>query len=209
MLGSFSARSYCARCGRPLRGCWCDLIVSIENRVELQLLQDIAESTNAKNTAGLLHLSLANSGKHLVDAGRPIPVDLLRELLFGDEKLPLLLYPQTREPQALGLAMPASVPDLHRLLPEHLRLVVIDATWRKSRKILYLNPVLQRLPRLALENPPVSVYRVRKADHENQLSTLEASCYALQQLERGSVDYSPLLNSLETMVERLLSFRPG
>jgi DTW domain-containing protein YfiP len=65
------------------------------------------------------------------------------------------------------------------------------------------------LPRLALENPPASVYRVRKADHENQLSTLEASCYALQQLERGSVDYSPLLNSLETMVERLLSFRPG
>lgn len=209
MLGSFSARSYCARCGRPLRGCWCDLIVSIENRVELQLLQDIAESTNAKNTAGLLHLSLANSRQHLLDAEQPLSLPLLEELLFEGGKSPLLLYPQTREPQALGLATSNPAPDLQRLLPEQLRLVVIDATWRKSRKILYLNPVLQRLPRLALENPPASVYRVRKADHENQLSTLEASCYALQQLERGSVDYSPLLNSLETMVERLLSFRPG
>jgi DTW domain-containing protein YfiP len=184
------------------------LIRNTENRIEVLILQDKNEATNVKNTAGLLQLSLKNCGRYLCAADETIPLSALDEMLYADGKQPLLLYPPTRNALALGLEMPIAIPEGEGTSPDTLRLVVIDATWRKSRKILYLNPSLQRLPRLTLENPPASLYLVRKADSENQLSTLEASCYALHQLEQGGVDYAPLLDSMRGFVAQLLAFRP-
>jgi DTW domain-containing protein YfiP len=56
--------------------------------------------------------------------------------------------------------------------------------------MLYLNPILQGLPRLALDDAPESAYRIRKAHAPHQLSTLEAAAYALAQLEgkHGGID---------------------
>lgn len=208
MLAPAQKRPSCTRCLRPLRNCLCHLVRDIENRIEVLILQDKNEATNVKNTAGLLQLSLKNCERYLCAADESMPPSMLDRILYADGKLPLLLYPPTRDALALGLEMPVAIPEGERTSPDTLRLVVIDATWRKSRKILYLNPSLQRLPRLTLENPPASLYMVRKADSENQLSTLEASCYALHQLEQGGVDYAPLLDSMRGFVAQLLAFRP-
>jgi DTW domain-containing protein YfiP len=59
--------------------------------------------------------------------------------------------------------------------PARVQLVVLDGTWRKSRKMLHLNPLLRRLPRLSLEDVPASNYLIRKAHKVGQLSTLEAT----------------------------------
>lgn len=201
-------RPICPNCSRPLRNCLCHLVKSLENRVEVLILQDKAESINAKNTAGLLHKSLKNSQIYTCDANTPISSPVLNELLTREEKIPLLLYPPTHEALALGLRSPSPMPALTQLGLDKLRLIVIDATWRKSRKMLYLNPPLQSLPRLVLENPPDSLYLIRKADNKNQLSTLEASCYALQQLEQGRIDYSSLLTSMRDFVAQQTAFRP-
>ncbi len=201
-------RISCNRCLRPLRSCICSLINIHSNKVELLILQDKTEATNPKNTAGLLHLCLKNSQLYKFDSDESIPVAALDNLLFAGEKQPLLLYPPTPDAAALGLAMPLPIPAIEQIDPNGLRLVVIDATWRKSRKMLYLNRSLQTLPRLALENPPDSLYLIRKADNKNQLSTLEASCYALQQLEQGQVDYSALLISMQRFVTHQFAFRP-
>jgi DTW domain-containing protein YfiP len=208
MLTPAQKRPLCGKCLRPLRNCLCHLVRDIENRIELLILQDKNEATNVKNTAGLLQLSLKNCERHVCAADERIPLSALEKMLYADGKQPLLLYPPTHDALALGLEMPATIPEGEDISPDKLRLVVIDATWRKSRKMLYLNPSLQRLPRLTLENPPASLYLVRKADSENQLSTLEASCYALHQLEQGCVDYAPLLGSLQGFVAQLLAFRP-
>ena len=64
-----------------------------------------------------------------------------------------------------------------------LRLVLLDGTWRKSRKMLWANPLLQALPRLALHHVPASRYAIRKAHAPHQLSTLEATQQALRHLE--------------------------
>jgi DTW domain-containing protein YfiP len=84
--------------------------------------------------------------------------------------------------------------------PAQLRLIVLDGTWRKSRKMLYLSPLLQKLPRLPLRNTPASQYLIRKAHAPDQLSTLEASCYALMQLERDDSKYHPLLQAFNGFV---------
>lgn len=201
-----SKRPACNHCNRPVRNCICPLTQAIANQVELLILQHPDETTNAKNTAGLLHLSLKNSH---IKIGERFMEDELGSWLFADQKQPLLLYPETIEHKALGLETPQQPLQLKQFTPDQLRLIVIDATWRKSRKMVYLNRALQRLPRMTLVETPDSLYSIRKAHSENQLSTLEASCYALQQLEQLQVDYAPLLDAMRLFVAQQSAFVPN
>ncbi|MBP6720332.1 MAG: DTW domain-containing protein, partial [Rhodoferax sp.] len=82
-------------------------------------------------------------------------------------------------------------------------LVVLDGTWRKSRKMLHQNPLLQQLPRLALHDLPASHYHVRQAHRPDQRSTLEATCAALAQLEGDAERFAPLLAAFDGFVESL------
>lgn len=199
-------RPVCNHCNRPVRNCICSLTQAIANQVELLILQHPDETANAKNTAGLLHLSLKNSQ---VKIGERFIEDELDSWLFADQKQPLLLYPETIEHKALGLETPQQPLQLEQFTPDQLRLIVIDGTWRKSRKMVYLNRALQRLPRMTLVETPDSLYSIRKAHSENQLSTLEASCYALQQLEQLQVDYAPLLDAMRLFVAQQSAFVPN
>ena len=107
--------------------------------------------------------------------GESFDPQALAALLHAGGRTPVLLYPA-----APGVA----APDSSALeAPSALRLVVLDGTWRKNRKMLHLNPLLQTLPRLALRAMPASQYSIRKAHAPDQLSTLEAACHALTQLE--------------------------
>ncbi|HEY0893998.1 MAG TPA: tRNA-uridine aminocarboxypropyltransferase, partial [Cellvibrio sp.] len=185
--------------------CICPLINPITNQVEILILQHPDEAPNAKNTAGLLHLSLKNSQLKI---GEQFDTEDLDRWLFADQKRPLLLYPEITEYQALGLTSPQPLPTLNPAPPHQLRLVIIDGTWRKSRKMLYLNRALQSLPRMMLTETPASIYKIRKAHSENQLSTLEASCYALRQLEQQQVNYAPLLTAMSLFVAQQSAFVP-
>lgn len=198
-------RIICNHCQRPARSCICAFIRPLSNKVELLLLQHPEETRNAKNTAGLLHLSLQNSQLLI---GEEFAEDKLISALYADTKQPLLLYPELAEYQSLGLPPPAPPLALDQYSCSQLRLVVLDGTWRKSRKLLYLNRPLQKLPLLSLTQTPESLYKIRKAHSENQLSTLEASCYALQQLEQNKVDYAPLLLAMVEFVAQLAAFIP-
>jgi DTW domain-containing protein YfiP len=104
----------------------------------------------------------------------------------------------------------APVPDATQLKdPAHLRLVVLDGTWRKSRKILHTSPWLQSLPRWSLKDVPPSSYLIRKAHKPGQLSTLEATCSALGQLEGDIRKYQPLLDAFDGFVAQQLACRPA
>jgi DTW domain-containing protein YfiP len=198
-------RVICDRCTRPVSTCLCKLVQQpLANRIEILILQHPTEARNAKNSARLLSLSTQNSQ---IWIGENFDNNGLQQQLYAHHKQPLLLYPRTPDEKALGLESPPPLPDLTQYSPEQLRLVVIDATWRKSRKMLYINQALQELPRFELINPPASIYKIRKADSENQLSTLEASCYALQQLEPDS-DYQAVLDSFRQFVDQFASYIP-
>lgn len=95
-----------------------------------------------------------------------------------------------------GTPLVSATPDA--VMPR--RLVLLDGTWRKARKLLYLNPVLQRLPKVALPAGLLSRYRLRKAPRPGALSTLEAGVEALQLIE-PQTDFSPLLRPFEALIE--------
>ena len=161
------------------------------------------EVNNAKGSARLLDLCLQDS--HMV-AGEKFDEQLLISLLQAGGKQAVLLYPATTQNDADDLQYEPPEFALQDHALANMRLVIIDATWRKSRKMLYLNPLLQQLPRLSLQDMPASHYSIRKAHAADQLSTLEATCYALMQLEQDEEKYQPLLQAFDGFVGQQMGF---
>lgn len=194
-------RPICPTCLRPQTACICRWIVNIRNDVDVLILQHPQEVHAAKGSARLLHLGLQRS---MLAVGEVFEESELMAFLHdaGDGRVrqTMLLYPDTADD-----AVPVKVPDASFFSDELsksgcVRLVILDATWRKSRKMLYLNPLLRALPRLSLTDVPPSRYRIRKAHRAGQLSTLEAACHALAVLENDEVKYLPLLEAFDGFV---------
>ncbi|MEY8875384.1 MAG: tRNA-uridine aminocarboxypropyltransferase [Leptothrix sp. (in: b-proteobacteria)] len=210
-------RTDCLRCGRPERACLCRWIRPVANPVEVLLLQHPLEVDQAKGSARLLSLSLSNCR---VRIGEWFDHSELATWLQPGASA--LLYPQTDDVVVRPVIAASAAPIR--------QLVVLDATWRKSRKMLHLNPLLATLPRLALQPTGLSAYAgLRKAHRSDQLSTLEATCLALAQLEAagrttaeaaacgidGPSDaavasrYAPLLAAFGCFVADQLQWRPA
>jgi len=145
------------------------------------ILQHSSEASHALNTARLAALGLRNAELRVgerfeddCDAARP------SYLLFpGEDAIPL------------GSLADAAQP---------LRLIVPDGTWRKTRKILHVNPWLAGLPRVALPQGLSSRYRLRKAPMPGVLSTIEAIVTALDLLESPS-RFDELLRPFDALIE--------
>ncbi|WP_027867957.1 tRNA-uridine aminocarboxypropyltransferase [Massilia alkalitolerans] len=193
-------RARCATCLRAQSACICRWITRVEPRAALLVLQHPLEVANAKNSARLLHLSVAGSR---LAVGEQFDSAELDALLHADGRVPVLLYPDT--PGDANLPAP---PPFEAMAPQRLRLVVLDATWRKSRKMLYLNPALQALPRLALVDVAPSNYRIRKAHAPHQLSSLEAAALALAQLEEDDAAFQPLFDAFDGFVQQQAAYVP-
>ncbi|MGJ7566324.1 tRNA-uridine aminocarboxypropyltransferase [Variovorax sp. GB1R11] len=196
MSAALFPRPQCTACLRPLSACICRWVAPTAHAVEVLVLQHPLEVHQAKGSARLLHLSLAHC-RLVVGEAFAVPVWPV------DGKHTLLLYPDSLQDTAPDLRVPPPLPPEWPQAQSRLRLVVLDGTWRKSRKMLYQSPPLQQLPRLALRNLPPSHYRIRKAHGPDQLSTLEATCYALGQLEGDAARFQPLLDAFDGFVEYL------
>jgi DTW domain-containing protein YfiP len=200
-------RPTCPRCQRPQSTCICRWVTRTPTRTEVLLLQHPMEVREAKGSAQLLHLSLPNSRLYV---GETFERDLLRESLFEPfppERPDCMIRPVLLYPLEANATAPAWEPDktsTSGLLRN--RLIVLDGTWRKSLRMLHANPMLQKLPRLALHDVPPSAYRIRKAHRPDQLSTFEAACHALLQLGEQPQDIAALLKAFEGFVAQQQSY---
>lgn len=170
------------------------------------ILQHPLEVLNAKGSARLLHLSV--TGSKMV-TGETFNPAALRELLYGGNRRPILLYPETPDERSLGMEPPPVLEREWLDNPGTLRLVMLDGTWRKSRKMLYLNRLLHDLPRLVLTDMPATRYVIRKAHAPDQLSTLEAACYTLMELEGNVQKYLPVLAAFDAFVKHARAAPPS
>lgn len=180
MAGMTSARPSCARCLRPRPTCLCARVVPVAHATPVLILQHPLEVPHAKGTGRLLHLSLRHSR---LEVGERFDDEALARWLGADAAL---LYPA--DDGVAGATALQAPPQ---------RLVVLDATWRKSRLMLHLNPRLQSLRRLSLHALPASRYGMRRAHRPAQRSTLEATLAALALLEGPDASHEALLDSLD------------
>lgn len=171
------SRPTCTRCERPVVTCLCATLPAppLAHRTELLILQHPAEAGHAKNTALLLTLGLQRA--------RLLRGDAFSADLAGPGTA--LLYPGDDQP-----AVPADV----------RRLILLDGSWRQSRRLLVANPWLAALPRVSLPKLP-GRYAIRRAHRPGQLSTLEAGLHALALLEGEPARFAPLWASFEAFVQ--------
>ncbi|WP_193164124.1 tRNA-uridine aminocarboxypropyltransferase [Microbulbifer hainanensis] len=181
-------REICPTCQRPLKVCYCSALVHIPNRIKVLIIQHPLEQKHPFNTGRMAHLCLENS--ELIVAER-----------LSDEELAQLLKPRS----ALLYPSLSWLPGVEQMEPgtpqaEGLeQLVVIDATWRKSKKMLHLHPALQQLPRVSFEGELSSNYQIRHSSLPNSLSTLESIVMAMQELEPEH-NFQTLLQPFEKMI---------
>lgn len=191
--------------------------VPVSSKVSLLILQHPREQHEPKGTARLLHLAVAGSrllvgDRWPVSPISPYPSEAGRLAGLAAPQDPatpasapwrdLLLYPSTLGDAALPAPPPLDTAWLAQ--PALLRLVLIDGTWRKSRRMLYDSPWLQGLPRLALANPPPSRYRIRRARGDQQRSSFEAALLALAALAPAdAAALAPLWAVFDHFVDRL------
>ena len=179
-------RPRCEQCRRPLELCLCHLLPNLSPRTEILVIQHPDERRHALNTARLLVAGLSNAQLLITQQlsadwqARLVDPAWRTELLFpGPHVTTLAGGRDGRRPR---------------------RLVLLDGTWRKARKLLYLNPLLQQLPQVALPGGLVSRYRLRKAPAEGALSTIEAAFHALQLIE-PETDFTALLRPFDALIE--------
>lgn len=176
------SRPRCSRCHRPQAQCLCPLIPFLPSRTAVLILQHPSEAGHALNTGRLAALGLANGTLRMGEVFED-------ELLSGGVD-DYLMFPGEN---ALSLS------ELVRL-PRPIRLIVPDGTWRKARKLLYLNPRLAALPRVTLPEGLGSRYRLRKAPSAGALSTIEAIVVALNALE-GAGRFDALLRPFDALID--------
>ena len=182
------SRLTCSQCLRPLSVCYCAHIQLQSHDWPIRIIQDSREAKHAIGTARIAALSLQQCT--LVSVDPESAVDLA-ELQQND---PVLIYPGAN-------ARP--VTDLQGLSTRPL--IFIDASWRRSRRIMHSQPWLQDLPAYELKPDTVSRYRIRKQPQSEALSTLEAIVSCLQILEKHPGRFEGLLATMDWMIEQQIS----
>lgn len=188
------SRVVCPDCQNPPARCFCDLLSEkLEHQTPVLIWQHPQEANHPKGTAKLLHMGLSRC--QLMVATHLSEEEILRQChnLLPDSQ-PVLLFPGGQ-----------SVEPVTATLREHpVTLIILDGTWRKARRLFYENPWLAHLPRISLAEPTSGGgYHIRKAEKPGQLSTLEACCYALDQLERQPGYSAQLLALFDRYMDRL------
>ena len=179
-------RPRCCACERPASHCLCSLIPDLDSSTHLLVIQHPSEQRHPLNTARMLVRGLKNA--QLLIAEQLSEESVWHQHLQDPAWRTELLFPGAES------ALLAATADTR---PR--RLVLLDGTWRKARKILHLNPLLQHLPRVALSAGLQSRYRVRKAPMDGALSTVEAGVAALHIIEPDT-DFSALLTPFEALI---------
>lgn len=131
--------------------------------------------------------------------------------------MPSLKLVEYREDAQPALSeLPSVVAGAHLLFPQEgagalqsgiTRLILLDGTWRQTRKMFGKLPPLHGVPKVALPSAPATkVLRLRESSFEEGRSTLEAIAEAIALLEGAEVA-APLFTLHADYVERVFKAR--
>lgn len=163
-------RAHCDDCCFLAVQCVCQWIPRLKTRLKVLILQDPKEAKHAKNTVSLLCLGLPSI--------RCISIDD-RNLLEGalsqlDTSKWRLVFP-------CDDAIP--VESMNRASVSQIEgVILLDATWRKAKKMYLTEPLLHDFRAITFSQAPVGQYIIRKSPDDLSVSTLEACAYVVEQI---------------------------
>lgn len=180
----------CQRCFILEAHCICALVPVVKTRTEVVVVRHEREAWKSTGTARIAALAMPG----------------LRIVEYREDAQPAL----TELPALVGGAHLLFPGDDARPVPSEVevkRLIVIDGTWRQTRKMFGKLPPLHGVPKVALPPAlPTRVLRLRESTFEEGRSTLEAIAEAIALLEGAEVA-SPLHALHAEYVERVFKAR--
>ncbi len=198
------SRVICPQCRRAQKVCICDFISPIDNRIELGILQHPTETQQVKGTAIIAELAFQHCQLWVGESLTELP-ELRAWLTDG---VPVrLLYPKIEgQPESYQAY---SIDEVRQDLQagRECKILVLDGTWRKTYKMMQLNPELRALDRVELAPGNPSDYKVRKQKDAQSLSTIEALVELFAQIENDADKFQPALDAFECMQQQQLAFR--
>jgi DTW domain-containing protein YfiP len=170
----------CSRCYLKSAHCICDWLPTVPTRTKVCVIRHVTEVHVMSNTGRLASLLMPNC--RIVEFGPDIAFDEA-DALAGE---PWLLYP-----------------GVHRELPQPKPdcLVVLDASFRRAKRMYRRIEGLRRLPQLALPAPVVVPHRLRQPPREDGMSTIEAIAAGLSLVEDPNIG-AALLDAYSEFVKR-------
>lgn len=179
----------CPRCWLRTGFCICAEVPKVVTKTEVVVVRHEREAWKSTGTARIALQAL--QGSRLVEYGEDGAAtdDVLRALSPGAA----VLFPETGAPPA-----PLGEPPT--------RLIVLDGTWRQTRRMLKKLPSLEAVPRLVLPQKAHAPLRLRESNDPLGRSTLEAIADALELIEGESAS-RPLHALHELFVERVFRAR--
>ena len=182
-----SKRKRCSGCSRPINVCLCSVLLPVYSELDVFILQDKRESKHPLSTVPIINNMLKTSR---VFVGEIFDPNILFE---GDEHWrtnTCLIYP-SEQAQTLS----------SKITPKNTikRVILLDGTWRKAKRIGYLNPWLMQLRVFKITQPMKGRYTIRKAPSPDAYSTLEALVAALEVLS-PEAEGSLMLLAFEKMI---------
>lgn len=191
-------RKYCKRCNKPESVCLCAYLLKQQNDFPVYIFQ---HSDEAKKPLSSVPLVSAGLTQVKVYSG------LAFERNICSHK-PILLYPSfshsSSEQVILDLKLAESNKS-YNLLNAYDSLIVLDGTWRNTRELVLKNPWLTGLPTLSLRNVGQSRYRIRKSNHQESLSTIEAVSAVLAAIDM-KFDTKAFLKPFEKMIDQQIQY---
>jgi DTW domain-containing protein YfiP len=184
----------------------------METRTRFVFLMHPKEFKQEKAATGrLTHLCLPNSSLHVGTAFDDN--EEVRALLRDPLHYPVLLYPGSAAINLSETVGGDGKPTAQfsafsrELTGRTLLVVVLDATWSGTRKMLRLSPGLQQLTRIMFTPRAASRYVIKQQPQVGCLSTLEATHELLTVLEAAGLDRYPRPEQLIGIFNRMQDFQ--
>ncbi len=193
-------RTFCPACSYPITTCICSALVTIHHRVKVWILQDPTEVSHAKNTVRLLQLILNRCKVFVTDEPVPQPSEITATNT-------VVIYPSEFAVDLEKWSAQANQSDPSQCNTTYIKhIILLDGSWRKTKKIWETHAWLQALPCVSFANAPASQYAIRKAPFAGSMSTLEATAYALWLIE--TVPMTPFYEALAALQEHWYRHKP-
>ena len=164
-------REYCEKCLRPIVTCYCHQIKHYNIDSQIIILQHPTETKHPLNSAKIAELSIDQCS---IIIGEDFSGHFELNNILNNNQC-ALVFPS--DENVIGTAN----------FKKFDKFIFIDGTWRKAKKILYMNKTLANLPRLTIDTNLKSKYTIRKVPKDGYLSTLEAICFTIQQSENKDI----------------------
>ena len=175
-------RATCPQCNKTYTHCLCSLLPYPKWKAPaIDIIRFPKESKHPLNSVNLLEASFEDI--------RVYDCEYIEAQDFGIS--PILLYPSEN-------AEPLSE---RELMDSATRFILLDGTWKKTKRLIYQNPWLSKIKHRVIKREVPPLYKIRKEMSESHYSTLEVYSDLWQKIEPKN-RYKALY--LETLFQEMI-----